>query len=1016
MKRAKCLSVCLEDQKAVFQEFKHLFVNVKKLPSSESNVFKDLSKKLSYRMSPKALYLSAKRHFVDFFCDENVKDNDDTSCAESINVEDDVSSSSDNHNSRINVESFEVDCDLWQKVKPTLVTGQRNDINKPGVLHKRRKRMPKHKWTNIFCEWIWIYTKNRCTWMFKNSSVSDDYHMKCTGTCKECNSKINITTTGNCDSVTITCSFENVDRSMIHRSKNKLSSHKTKELALQMKNQYPIVLRNKMINNSMQDDETSEPPFIPNLKSLQNIRNRYDGAKRFHKIVVFALWIMPFKEPWANVIRTVSLQPFFIHYWTELQLKYYYKNVCSKKMYTVVSIDATGSIFKKISPPNSTNDYESKHLFLYVVMLKIKDMSSVPLSQMISALQTMDNIFQWLKKWIGEMKTPNEVICDDSAAIIGAVVNAFTRFTTTREYLSHCFNVLNQRERCQITCLLRLDTSHFLKSLYRLQCFKFVDIRVKSFYIRCLLRLKNCTNFETAKIIIQNLIIVALQKYDRYLNDGSKSKSDRARDILKSLGVSSEESVDIEHYDKDVSDTHETDESYNNSFTIWFDAIVDAETVHSDLNEKTDYENIYYLPNFVGCFRKLVLRLPLWSNVMFSYMSKVSQSTDVATSSNVESYFKNIKTLLLHSRSGLMRVDDFIMKHTEYLTGELRAASCANFQENLCSLDDNIDNLTSSINHEDINYNKDFRKESVFKCNPKLEENWRNKTENQKTPRLAEKVKPRTRKNEIEILPNGNICASGIENVVVKNTCAFDAILNALLVICTDYVNIFTFIISLNSAFSELVSALVHKDIAVNCIINRTEILKKNYQSTLKGNIEFIDCACNVTFVLEKILIDDIFSATLSKVCSDCKMSITKKVSIIPLNILILSDKGVASLNESATSMLASEVSDCKNSNCNGKVCTEYLISDYLIFFELDLSVRLCDIPNELLLSDKIFELAAVVEFISNSSGGVGHYKTHCQRRNSVWECYDDMARKAVLVKSEILVDSHLLIYKRWRT
>lgn len=315
MKRAKCVSVCLEEQKTAFKDFKHLFTDVKKIPSSEGSVFKDISKNLSFRMTPKALYLSAKRHYIYFFGDKNLEDNGSSSSAKFVNVEnDDVSSTSDSITDIVDVESFNVDRDSWHSVKPILVTGKRNDFNKPGIKYKRKKRMPKSKWSGIFCEWIWHYTTNRCVWNFKSSAVTDDYHMKCTGTCKECNVKINITTKGNGDSVMLTCSFENVDKNMNHTLKNRLSSYKTKELSSQLENQYPIVVRNKMLNSSMQDDETREPPFIPCLKSLQNLRNKHDVVKRYHKEVVSALWIMSFTEPWMNAIRTVSLQSFFIHY------------------------------------------------------------------------------------------------------------------------------------------------------------------------------------------------------------------------------------------------------------------------------------------------------------------------------------------------------------------------------------------------------------------------------------------------------------------------------------------------------------------------------------------------------------------------------------------------------------------------------------------------------------------------------------------------------------------------------
>lgn len=680
-------------------------------------------------------------------------------------------------------------------------------------------------------------------------------------------------------------------------------------------------------------NETQDPPFNPNLKSLQNIKYRNESEKRFHKVVVLSLWIMSFTHPFKDVIRTVSLQPFFVHYWTELQLQLYKR--FSSQSQTILSIDATGSIFKKISPPaDPLNTYESKHLFLYIVIIKMKN-SSVPLAQMISATQSMDNIYQWLSKWIGSMKRPTQVICDDSAALIGAVVKAFTKYTTTREYVNHCYEVLEQQSHCNLTCLIRLDTSHFVKILYGLQCFKFVDKRVKHFYVRYLLHLKSCTSYATAKSIIKNLIIVALHKYDRNLSDGNKSKCDKAKEDLKDFGDKDKISLDINVTENslDVDNIIEVDDlATEGGIITWFNEIVDSEVVCSDLSENTGFENMYYLPRFVDSFRKLILRLPLWSNIMCQYLQ--CSSNNAPSSSNVESYFKNIKKLLLRSRSGTMRVDDFIMQHTEYLSGEVKVALSTNSDMEKTNLGilNNVEKKSKIIPDKTIK-KVDFTKESVFTRDPKLVENWRNKTEIEKHIAMIDQVKPKLNENQIETLPNGNICSSGINKIVVNNTCAFDAVLSALVAICTDNARIAMVMTSLNKPFSNLVCALRHKDVSVNPLRMRTEILKKYYELSVHGNLEVIDCNSNVSFVIEKILYDEIFSAVVTKSCSVCGKNETRKCCILPLNLLTISDYGVGSLNDSASSMIEDITSDCKVKDCSGKICIQYVISDNLIFF-----------------------------------------------------------------------------------
>ena len=69
-----------------------------------------------------------------------------------------------------------------------------------------------------------------------------------------------------------------------------------------------------------------------------------------------------------------------------------------------------------------------------------KDMSSVPLMQMLSGSHTLAYISQWLSTWKASMDPPNEVVIDDYAALIGAVVKVFASCSLMKAYIENCFN------------------------------------------------------------------------------------------------------------------------------------------------------------------------------------------------------------------------------------------------------------------------------------------------------------------------------------------------------------------------------------------------------------------------------------------------------------------------------------------------------------------------------------------------------------------------------------------------
>lgn len=68
--------------------------------------------------------------------------------------------------------------------------------------------------------------------------------------------------------------------------------------------------------------------------------------------------------------------------------------------------------------------------------------------------------------------------------------------------------------------LIRYNTLHFVKTLYNYQYFKYVDDRVEKFYVKFIRKIKDSTSYKEIKFIMDNLIVIALNKYTRVDSNG----------------------------------------------------------------------------------------------------------------------------------------------------------------------------------------------------------------------------------------------------------------------------------------------------------------------------------------------------------------------------------------------------------------------------------------------------------------------------------------------------------------
>lgn len=165
-------------------------------------------------------------------------------------------------------------------------------------------------------------------------------------------------------------------------------------------------------------------------------------------------------ETYCSIIRNIEYDGFFVHFWSNIPLQIY-KECYTRAKIPTMSFDATGGRCKKIKRSNGD---QSSNLFLYEGM-EIEGKTFTALS-MISKQHDALSIYSWLDRWIRcGIKPPKMIVCDQSLALISAIVKSFTQYKSLQEYLESCYKLIfNPNDRtCSISiCYIRNGVNHFI--------------------------------------------------------------------------------------------------------------------------------------------------------------------------------------------------------------------------------------------------------------------------------------------------------------------------------------------------------------------------------------------------------------------------------------------------------------------------------------------------------------------------------------------------------------------------
>lgn len=637
--------------------------------SSTSEIIKTLARKMN--KDPKAVHLLVKRKFSIPSAGNKAKraitppGNEKRENAPPKNEKKHLEISSDNSNS-VELDNCAAQTNKLESFRETFEVEDKAifEIVCTKTKHRNRyidKQRVKSGWSHKLGRFLFEKTELSCKFTFQNIWIGKNGKIKATGHC-DCKARANISFHLNI----LEMEINDISRNFPHTRVYQIRGERKDEFIQQLKHGSALSVRTKLINDLNPDNtnlNVNHNPFVSKLNTLRILKHK-DHKRDADPIDVLSEW----KDSiYRNVISAISLSPFYIFFQTALQLAWYL--VECKKRSISISIDATGSL---VIPPSRSQKIDGsdklKHVFLYTIMAKTAA-KSVAIAQMISQDQSSEFIIFFLKKVFKNLKLPVEIVCDESKALLKALSITFANRENIGSYIAACMSsLLNGTTRPD--CYIRIDRSHFVKNI--MKKIKCRDFRKRKLFRSIIGYLIKCDSFEIAKKIIHDFFTLILNEKDGYNCEGPMP-AEAARKRLFALCSTHDEHFDYaEESDVLESETEDTDKNLDyDTDSTWINEIIEKVITKSPIDG--NHDNLYYNPGDKEMYVKLFSSIALWSNVMNPIFGS---TTTVATSSDVESHFKSLKTGILGRK--MYRADGFLEVYVDFVNAEIKLNAISN--------------------------------------------------------------------------------------------------------------------------------------------------------------------------------------------------------------------------------------------------------------------------------------------------------------------------------------------------
>lgn len=508
----------------------------------------------------------------------------------------------------------------------------------------------KSGWTSKLAALLFKEIDISCKFDFKRAWIVNDGTIRTKGTC-DCGSVLEVSSNLKLLCVNIT----NINAAYDHSRKYQIRGEMKENLSEMLKAKFAKPVQVKFVNDITPNNEELKErfdPITPSLEALRKLRSRQEN----HGQDTFAQIISMKESEHSDVICFLSHSPFAVFYQTPLQLALYIAE--TKKGDVSLSVDATGSL---VIPPKQSQKIAGsnklKHIFLYQIMLKSISGKSVPIAQMLSQDHTSEFIQFFLSKIFKQVKSPKEVVCDESKALLKALAATFAKCESIDIYVKQCMGALITSAPKPLI-QLRIDRSHFVKNITNK--IKDRDHRRRSFFRGVIGYLIQCDDFVVVKKIIEDFFTVILNEYDGADGIGPLPAEVSKKKLLLLL-TTFDEQADYDEDDKPADTELDVNEN-----SLWIEEIIDKVPIVREM-PKEHHGNLYFSPDDKPFYIRLFSTIALWSNVMNPLFES---NRTVASSSDVESNFKTLKTGIIGRR--MLSPHTFLKIHIDFVNAEVK--------------------------------------------------------------------------------------------------------------------------------------------------------------------------------------------------------------------------------------------------------------------------------------------------------------------------------------------------------
>lgn len=364
--------------------------------------------------------------------------------------------------------------------------------------------------------------------------------------------------------------------------------------------------------------------------------------------------------------------PFRLHLYTEEQIKRYTK-YCTGKRESLVHIDATGGVLKRLT--------DQKKPMIYAAIFKDGDdtVNTLPLAHALLTEHTamsitifLGSVAQSIKQVSKRLVRPSFFVTDFSPAIINATLLAFNS-ESIDAHLHRCWNVIGKKyniRQLKSLCFIHLCCCHVMHAIGKNLTDNHIDkaIREKVLYIFALLICG--TEMKEMYQLLRSLVSIFGDP------DNQEANEELQRLLAQQLDVDEESRSSLTDSEKLFSPSEELkeelqliDEYFQSSTAIIHQSPFNREAVRMNpsivdiLDSRKTFSNVKN-PLFSRKLIRIIYRwwayLPLWTGLLTNFKDRYASGVESKamifdkpirfSNALIESYFRTMKHVTLNNK------------------------------------------------------------------------------------------------------------------------------------------------------------------------------------------------------------------------------------------------------------------------------------------------------------------------------------------------------------------------------